>query len=193
MNKFSILIILTGIILLSTCVKDNVIDYKNDYELVFRSGGALIFYGSSLTMDNRLVQDTVRRHTIFNKNKVSSVSLEETGNGVANVFGTLCRHYKVEIVFTDSTINQFEAYAKDDGESYTIDPDECIQVLKPSHPARVVEIERLSIQEKKYNLWLDQNRLLNQVRIKKDGVIVGNFLLDPLEYPQNQFSPKHIH
>jgi hypothetical protein len=182
-------------ITISTCTKESTAQ-KVDQEVTMRSGGALIFYQSSLTMDNRLIvpaQDSIRRHTIFNKEKIENVIYNASGLGIADVFGTVCRHYNITINFKDGTELFLIAYALDSGEDYEQDVSTCLQVLKPSYNASMVEIERLNTQEKKYNLWLDQTRLLNHVLIKKDGVITGKYLMDPLEYPQIQFSPKHIH
>jgi hypothetical protein len=156
---------------------------------------SLIFYRSSLTTDNYLVNSAPRTHIIYNKAKIREIQFTATSVGLANIGGVICKHYKLRIIYTDNTTDSFEAYSKSDVDKFDYVPT-TTGLLTPRHTGkkiRIVSTNTLTQSNSYYNFWLDKNTTWIIWNIYKDNQLVQQRYLESLDKNAAQFLPQHAH
>lgn len=155
----------------------------------------LIFYKTSLTSDNYLNSSAPRTHVIYNKSKIREIQFTATGNGLANIGGVICKHYKLRIIYTDNTTDSFEAYSKSDVDKFNYVPT-TTGLLTAQHTAkkiRIVSTSTLTASNQYYNFWLDKNTSWIIWNIYKDNQLIQQRYLESLDKNAAQFLPQHVH
>ena len=155
----------------------------------------LIFYKTSLTSDNYLNSSAPRTHVIYNKSKIREIQFTATGNGLANIGGVICKHYKLRIIYTDNTTDSFEAYSKSDVDKFNYVPT-TTGLLTAQHKAkkiRIVSTSTLTASNQYYNFWLDKNTSWIIWNIYKDNQLIQQRYLESLDKNAAQFLPQHAH
>ena len=124
---------------------------------VVQNTSNLIFYRTSLTTDNYLVGSTVpRTHVIYNKKKIKDILFTASGQGLANIGNVLCKHYNIQINYTDNTKENLSAYSKSSDDTFTFTPSGT-NLLVDTHTAKKIRIVSTNTSTytvpQYYNFW----------------------------------------
>lgn len=160
----------------------------------------LIFYRTSLTSDNYLLQNSLesrlRVHKIYNKQKIKTIKFQTTGKSDVNIGSVLMSHYKIEITYVDNTIEYFTAFSKKQTSSFVFVPlgD---NLLSSTNDAKFISYETsgsssIIPNSNYYNPLRNETYQLFRWTIKKNNVIVATRELEPLTKNSKQFMVLHI-
>lgn len=173
-------------------------DGDNGEELSSRTGlRDNVFFRKSLTLDNWLKVPSVepyRKHLIFNKRKIQSINFQKTGQGSASINGVLVSHYRIQVVYNDGSPNyQFTAFSKDSLNQFTFSPANSLNLLTTTHTGKVITLELQRPGLPIWNWWRDQTYQYNLCVVSKDGVIMGQRYIDPIDKNNLLYVPTHVH
>lgn len=160
----------------------------------------LIFYRTSLTSDNYLLQNSsesrLRIHKIYNKQKIKNIKFQSTGKSDVNVNSILMSHYKIEITYNDNTIESFTAFSKKQTSSFVFVPSGD-NLLSSTNDAKFISYETpgsssIIPNTNYYNPLRNETYQLFRWTIKKNNTIVGTRELEPLTKNSKQFMVLHV-
>lgn len=158
---------------------------------------SLIFYRTSLTTDNYLFgTSTPRTHVIYNKYKVKDINFRSSGQGLANIGNVLCKHYNIQINFTDGTKETITAYSKNNSDVFTFVPLNP-NLLVDSHKGKKISLISTNTSTytvpQYYNFWRNTYQSWTIWKIYVDNQFTQQRYLESLDKNNTQFSPPHAH
>ena len=164
-----------------------------------RDGGAasadLIFFRGSMTTDNylqALLSNGVlqREHKIYDKNDVAYLQLSLGLLNIVNIDGVFHKHYKILVMYKDSTHINLVAYSKEGPDHFKYIPTG-ESLLKTNHPAKVVYYATTGQTKPYYNEFRDANYQLNRWQTRVDGVYKKADYKEPISKSTTQYQPLH--
>lgn len=173
------------------------IDYVNS-STGARDGSAtpdLVLFLGSLTTDNKLVEQlsggTVQReHKIYDKAKVAYLQLSVGLLNQVNINDVNHKHYKVAIVYKDSTIERIVAYVKSGPTNYQFTPTG-ESLLLQGHPSKKISYTATSQVKPYYNELRFSTYNLKRWQLKMDGQPIKADYKEPTDKTTTQYQPAH--
>ena len=208
MKKIIFALFIISIIVIS-CYKDDVpntqyvkanqsseeVVLDSDAYTAARSGQRdLILFRGSLSTDNYLLTidgSAPRMHTVYNKNKVAYLQFSYGLNDPINYGGVNYKHYKILVMYKDSTYDKLVAYSKDTVNIFKFIP-QGDNLLFDGHPSKYVSWTRSSKLRSSINEWRGAS-LINvpQWIIKFDSSTMITDYRYPINKQSNLFQPPH--
>jgi len=163
-----------------------------------RDGSAtpdLVLFLGSLTTDNKLVEQlssgTVQReHKIYDKAKVAYLQLSVGLLNQVNINDVNHKHYKVAIVYKDSTIERIVAYVKAGPTNYQFIPTG-ESLLREGHPSKKISYTATAQVKPYYNELRFQTYNLKKWQLKMDGQPIKADYKEPTDKTTTQYQPAH--
>lgn len=163
-----------------------------------RDGSAtpdLVLFLGSLTTDNKLVEQlssgTVQReHKIYDKAKVAYLQLSVGLLNQVNIDNINHKHYKVAIVYKDSTIERIVAYIKSGPTNYQFIPTG-ESLLREGHPSKKISYTATAQVKPYYNELRFQTYNLKKWQLKMDGQPIKADYKEPTDKTTTQYQPAH--
>lgn len=173
------------------------IDYVNS-STGARDGSAtpdLVLFLGSLTTDNKLVEQlssgTVQReHKIYDKAKVAYLQLSQGLLNQVNINDVNHKHYKVAIVYKDSTVERIVAYVKSGPTNYQFIPTG-ESLLREGHPSKKISYTATGRTTPYYNEVRFQNYGLIRWQLRMDGQPIKADPKEPTNKNSLQYQPAH--
>lgn len=171
-------------------ILDDIVDNQQA-----RSGQRdLILFRQSLSTDNYLLTidgSVPRTHTVYNKNKVAYLQFAYGLNDPINYGGVNYKHYKILVMYKDSTYDKLVAYSKDTVNIFKFIP-QGDNLLFDGHPSKYVSWTRSSRARSSINEWRGASLInIPQWNIKFDTVTMVNDYRYPRTKHSNLFQPPH--
>jgi len=154
----------------------------------------LILFRNSLSTDNYLLTidgSQQREHKVFNKFKVAYLQFSLGLDAPISVGGVGYTHYKVLVMYKDSTYDKLVAYSKDTLDYFKFYP-VGENVLRDAHSAKVVTWTKTSKIKSSINEFRAAS-LINvpQWIIKYDSSVMVTDYRHPINKQSNLFQPPH--
>ncbi len=154
----------------------------------------LILFRNSLSTDNYLLSldgSVQREHKVFNKYKVAYLQFSLGLDAPISVGSIDYTHYKILVMYKDSTFDKLVAYSKDTLDYFKFYP-VGDNVLRDAHPAKVVSWTKTS----KLKSSVNEFRALSLISvpqwiIKYDSSIIVTDYRFPINKQSNLFQPPH--
>lgn len=182
---------------------DATIDYVSSATgASLRDGSAtpdLVLFLGSLTTDNKLVEQlsggTVQReHKIYDKAKIAYLQLSVGLLNQVNINDVNHKHYKVAIVYKDSTVERIVAYVKSGPTNYQFIPTG-ESLLREGHPSKVISYTATGQTKVYYNEVRATNHVppngLKRWQLKMDGQPIKADYKEPTDKTTTQYQPAH--
>ena len=163
-----------------------------------RDGSAtpdLVLFLGSLTTDNKLVEQlssgTVQReHKIYDKAKVAYLQLSVGLLNQVNIDNINHKHYKVAIVYKDSTIERIVAYVKSGPTNYQFIPTG-ESLLREGHPSKKISYTATGQVKSYYNELRFSTYNLKRWQLRMDGQPIKADYKEPTNKNSLQYQPNH--
>lgn len=154
----------------------------------------LILFRNSLSTDNYLLSldgSVQREHKVFNKYKVAYLQFSLGLDAPISVGSIDYTHYKILVMYKDSTFDKLVAYSKDTLDYFKFYP-VGDNVLRDAHPAKVVSWTKTS----KLKSSVNEFRALSLISvpqwiIKYDSSVIVTDYRFPINKQSNLFQPPH--
>ena len=165
-----------------------------------RDGGAasadLIFFRGSMTSDNWLKAifsngTIAREHKIYNKEKVAYLQLTLGLLDIINIDGVFYKHYKILVMYKDSTNVKLVAYSKEGPDNFKYIPTGENLLRNVGHPSKVVSYTVTGSPKPYYNETSNTNYLLSRWQLRLDGLPIKADHKEPTNKYNTQFQPAH--
>ena len=165
-----------------------------------RDGGAasadLIFFRGSMTSDNWLKATfsngtIAREHKIYNKEKVAYLQLTLGLLDIINIDGIFYKHYKILVMYKDSTNVKLVAYSKEGPDNFKYIPTGENLLRNVGHPSKVVSYTVTGSPKPYYNETSNTNYLLSRWQLRLDGLPIKADHKEPTNKYNTQFQPAH--
>jgi hypothetical protein len=154
----------------------------------------LILFRNSLSTDNYLLTidgGVQREHKVFNKYKVAYLQFSLGLDAPISVGGVGYTHYKVLVMYKDSTYDKLVAYSKDTLDYFKFYP-VGENVLRDAHSAKVVTWTKTSKIKSSINEFRGAGLIsVPQWVIKYDSSIIVTDYRNPISKQGNLFQPPH--
>lgn len=144
MKHLIFIISLTTLIIWNlACTKETLEQQKQDCTestVMLEEGGRFganpIWFQTSNSMDNALVQGAQRTHTIFNQSKIQYQKFVPTGDDAFGYLGVFHWPYWMEVLYDNDSIGVYKvSVGYTNGEAFTHYPNVANNLLKNDHPA----------------------------------------------------------
>jgi hypothetical protein len=144
-----------------------------------------IFFRTSNSIDNALIQSEIRTHIIFNQAKIKEQKFTPTGRPAISYNRVFHWPYYMEIKFNNDSIAVWGVYVGGvNGKAFTHYPNVVNNLLKDDHPARMVTFKGSSKQIATKNAWRNQDISLRVSDVYYDNKLV----LTDYYHPMNKLS-----
>ncbi len=172
---------------------------KVDFNTGARDGGAasadLIFFRGSLSTDNYLINgvtnDSIKReHKIYDKEDVAYLQLTLGLLNTINIDGVFHKHYKILVMYKDSTNVKLVAYSKEGPDNFKYIPTG-ENLLRTGHPSKVISYTVAGSPKSYYNEVRFTNYLLKRWQLRMDGMPIKADHKEPTSKNTTQYQPAH--
>lgn len=154
----------------------------------------LIFFRNSLTTDNYLLTigtNVQREHKAYNKYKVAYVKFNLGLIDPINMGGIPYEHYKILIMYKDSTYDKLIGYSKDSLDNFTYYPTGD-NILRDAHTAKKVSWTRSGRVKTGVNEFRGVATInIAEWIIKSDSTTISIDFRSPRDKTSNIFQPPH--
>lgn len=154
----------------------------------------LILFRNSLSTDNYLLSldgSVQREHKVFNKYKVAYLQFSLGLDAPISVGSIDYTHYKILVMYKDSTFDKLVAYSKDTLDYFKFYP-VGDNVLRDAHPAKVVSWTKTSKLKSSVNEFRALSLIgIPQWIIKYDSSVIVTDYRFPINKQSNLFQPPH--
>ena len=182
-----------------SAAKEVVLDNAEIGNSGARDGGAasadLIFFRGSLSTDNYLINgvtnDSIKReHKIYDKDDVAYLQLTLGLLNTINIDGVFHKHYKILVMYKDSTNVKLVAYSKEGPDNFKYIPTG-ENLLRSGHPSKVVSYTHTGKLSPYYNEVRFTNYGLKRWQLRMDGLPIKADPKEPTSKNNTQYQPAH--
>ena len=149
-----------------------------------------IWYRTSNSIDNALINSEIRTHIIFNQAKIKSQKLTPTGGKGISYNRVIMYPFIMEITFDNDSIGVWGVYTNSKV-AFTHIPNKINNLLKDNHPARMVTFKGNNEQKATKNVWRNQDFKLRCMDVYYDDKLVMSDYYMPLDRLSNTVDFKH--
>ena len=149
-----------------------------------------IWYRTSNTIDNALINSEIRTHIIFNQAKIKSQKLIPTGGKGISYNRVIMYPFIMEITFDNDSLGVWGVYTNSKA-AFTHIPNKANNLLKDDHPARMVTFKGNNEQKSTKNVWRNQDFTLRCMDVYYDDKLIFTDYYNPMDRLTNTADYKH--
>jgi hypothetical protein len=154
-----------------------------------------IFFRGSATMDNYMLEqlsggDIQRQHKIFNKDKVAYFQFSLGIRTVIAIDSVFHRHYKILVMYKDSTHENLVAFSKEGPDHFKFIPTG-ENLLRSGHPSKQISYTATGKTTPYYNEVRFTNYGLKRWQLKMDNNPIKADTKEPTSKSTTQYQPAH--